>query len=208
MKRLWVLGAADPEMEAIETLLRACGERVEHALVRGERVSPAEAYHARLSSSADLRDVAEVYLVECDLVGNEIAQIDSVHRIDHHRPGDPGYDRPPAEFLSASSIGQVIRVLALTTDALRRLNWEPCYHRQPYGWQSQAPQYEPHYGYNHTRGRLGWIGSPARWAVGYPASYTSAVYVPHDLVLVAAADHCLGAARRGECPGVDPDALI
>src|SRR5690606_10871211 len=27
-------------------------------------------------------------------------------------------------------------------------------------------------------------------------------------VLIAAADHCLGAAYRGECPGVDPDELM
>jgi hypothetical protein len=31
--------------------------------------------------------------------------------------------------------------------------------------------------------------------------------VPYELVLVAAADHCLGAAYRGACPGVDPDDL-
>src|SRR5690606_15675856 len=31
---------------------------------------------------------------------------------------------------------------------------------------------------------------------------------PEAFVLVAAADHCLGAAYRGECPGVDPDALM
>lgn len=30
---------------------------------------------------------------------------------------------------------------------------------------------------------------------------------PHDLLLTAAADHCLGAAYRGECPGIDPEAL-
>src|SRR5690606_36820249 len=32
--------------------------------------------------------------------------------------------------------------------------------------------------------------------------------IPHDLVLTAAADHCLAAAYRGECPGVDPDTLM
>src|SRR5690606_25622302 len=41
--------------------------------------------------------------------------------IDHHRPGDPGYGRPPEEFLAASSIGQVITELA----RLGRLPPEP-----------------------------------------------------------------------------------
>ena len=31
--------------------------------------------------------------------------------VDHHRPGDPGYGRPPAEFLAASSLGQVLALL-------------------------------------------------------------------------------------------------
>src|SRR5690606_30450868 len=32
--------------------------------------------------------------------------------------------------------------------------------------------------------------------------------IPADHVLAAAADHCLAAAYRGECPGVDPDVLM
>jgi hypothetical protein len=34
------------------------------------------------------------------------------------------------------------------------------------------------------------------------------VAIPHDIVMAAAADHCLEAAYRGRCPGVDPDALM
>src|SRR5690606_26369207 len=37
----------------------------------------------------------------------------------------------------------------------------------------------------------------------------SAVYTaPQEVVFAAAADHCLAAAYRGECPGVEPDALM
>src|SRR5690606_10629563 len=32
--------------------------------------------------------------------------------------------------------------------------------------------------------------------------------IPRPLIYAAAADHCLGAAYRGECPGVDPDELM
>src|SRR5690606_38920003 len=103
--RIWVLGAPDPEMAAIESLLRECGERVEYALDdRGERVTPATAYRC---PPLKVPAGSTVYAVEC------IATLPKGWaRIDHHRPGDPGYGRPPAEFLSASSIGQVIAELA------------------------------------------------------------------------------------------------
>jgi hypothetical protein len=109
--RLWILGAADPEMEAIEALLRECGERVTHADRRGQRVTPGDAYRADLPLCVP--DVAEYIWVESDhdhaVFPDEVTE----RRIDHHRPGDPGYGRPPAEFLSASSIGQVLEVLGV-----------------------------------------------------------------------------------------------
>jgi len=40
-----------------------------------------------------------------------------------------------------------------------------------------------------------WVSRPT-WAT-----------IPEDIVMVAAADHCLEAAIRGRCPGVDPDDL-
>ncbi len=44
------------------------------------------------------------------------------------------------------------------------------------------------------------------WVVGLPAQ--ARARIPSDLVLTAAADHCLAAAYRGECPSVNPDALM
>jgi hypothetical protein len=41
---------------------------------------------------------------------------------------------------------------------------------------------------------------------GHPPQWR-AVEIPHHLLLVAAADHCLAAAYAGRCPGVDPDDL-
>jgi hypothetical protein len=87
----------------------------------------------------------EVVMVECDLEPH-VTRGSHIERIDHHRAGDRGYGRPPAEFASASSIGQVAAALGL----------------------EMTP----------------------------------------GLLLVAAADHCLAAAYRGECPGVDPDELM
>ena len=206
--RIWVLGAPDPEMEMIERTLRECGETVVYAAdARGERVTAGTAYRGEslvtdVGNHPCTSGVTDVYLVECELLtpdvrfepGEDICHPElagrTVRRIDHHRPGDPGYGRPPSEFLEASSIGQVIAELA-------RLG------RLPSPWQ---------------RGQLS-AGTPGQWVLrGYRGMWTvaeaveyprhrRAVYVPIDIILAAAADHCLGAAYRGECPGVDPDAL-
>lgn len=146
--RLWVLGAPDPEMELIERLLRGLGESIVYATDEsGRRVHPGSAYRCPVPS---VPEGATVYAVECidELPAGWI-------RIDHHRPGDPGYGRPPSEFLPASSIGQVLV-------------------------------------------ELDRLGVAAR----IPAKAIL------DAILAAAADHCLAAAYRGECPGVDPDALM
>jgi len=143
-KRIWVLGASDPEMEAIEHLLRRAAERVVYATIAGRRVRPAEAYVDGLDAIESVDDV--VVLVECvpPVAAPEVVIVD------HHRPGDPGYGRPPEDFWAASSVGQVWALLGLP-----------------------APS-------RHSRA---------------------------ETKLVAAADHCLGAAYRGQCPGVDPDHL-
>lgn len=146
---VFVLGAADPEMRAIESLLSASGAPFVHAAVGKQRVYPANAYKAKVPRAAAeaLRRGDRVYLVEC--VAHAPLQ---ALRIDHHHPGDPGYGHPPAQFWEASSIGQTVR--ALVND------------------------------------------------VGVPVAVTG------EMRMVAAADHCLGAAYRGECPGIDPEALM
>src|SRR5690606_34536203 len=109
---IWVLGAPDPEMEMIERLLVDAGEHVEYATVWRDggrrRVTPAEAYAPDVAIGDGLRGLrATAYMVECApavLVGSSIEGIDWAGvaiKIDHHRPGDPGYGRPPAEFLPA-----------------------------------------------------------------------------------------------------------
>lgn len=161
--RVWILGASDPEMTMIEKLLRDCGEHVAYATVGGKRVHPGNAYAA--SDCRWTLDPADctgpswsgvTHMVECCAI-QTAGILPTVVIIDHHRPGDPGYGRPPAEFLAASSIGQVVAELA----RLRGCDAEDA------------------------------LCSASR-----------------EIVLCAAADHCLAAAYRGECPGVDPDALM
>lgn len=229
--RIWVLGAPDPEMEAIEKLLRECGEHVVYATTpAGERIRPGQQ-----ASPVHIGDATTVYTVECDPplacgtaedesdVGQVVIDGElyasarncrgiSVIRIDHHQPGDPGYGRPPAEFLAASSIGQVLAELArlgrLPPEQIAggRLAW----YRGP---SLNGPgMYGPPAGVIRHRHRddVRQIGScQSGWHVLEPdPAGVRAVAIPDDLVLCAAADHCLGAAYRGECPGVDPDALM
>lgn len=148
MERVWILGASDPEMQMIEDLLVKSGEKVAYAVFGGKRVSPPTAYRADgyqfATDCGMVGDESEFILVECDVATPD----DSPRRvIDHHREGDPGFGRPPQDFLAASSIGQVV------------------------DWLSDVPGSE-------------------------------------EIRLCAAADHCLGAAYAGRCPGVDPDALM
>src|SRR5690606_3150380 len=90
----------------------------------GERVHPGNAYRCPIPVAPE---GATVYAVEC---------IDTLPegwvRIDHHRPGDPGYGRPPSEFLSASSLGQVITALGQVTS-------------YPAAWQRVAVPRHPHW---------------------------------------------------------------
>jgi len=142
--RLFVLGAPDPEMVTIAALLDHAGQPYVAAWHDGRRVDPGTAYRTNGFSAAPPAAVGFVQ-VECAWAdGFDPGPV--VDRMDHHRPGDPGFGRPPADYWAASSLGQVATTLGL----------EP------------TPQWR----------------------------------------LVAAADHCLAAAYRGQCPGVDPDALM
>ncbi len=166
MVSYYILGASDPEMAAIERLALDAGQMVVYALAGdGQRVTPAAAYQAA-ALTAPVPAGVRVVAVECG--GSAVDHL--VHqRVDHHRPGDPGYGRPPAEFLPASSVGQV---WLLTSN-----------HRE----------------FVYDDGS--WYSSD-----GYEPRHEAAV--PIEIVLTAAADHCLTAAYRGDCPGVDPDDLM
>lgn len=182
-----ILGASDPEMEAIENLLRGAGVAVVYATVDGVRVHPGNAYSPECTwhdPSDDPYEWDEIVTVECC----PTTRVST--RIDHHREGDPGFGRPPSEFLTASSLGQVISWLA-------RIGRFP---RVGVGGVS-----------TRSPGEIWQMSTDAMWCVCVASEYGAQpidVVIPHDLVLTAAADHCLGAAYRGECYGVDPDTLL
>lgn len=172
--RIWTLGAPHPEMEMIERLLRHCGETVVYATMPdGQRVRPETAYRCPIP---DVPADATVYAVEC---------IDTLPdgwiRIDHHRPGDPGYGRPPEEFLPASSLGQVIAELARQESL-------------PAGWRCEEQGLE-----SAPVGCIKWNQYGPYWHVGItPADaarrftwgellYDHSLVLPVDIVLAAAA---------------------
>jgi hypothetical protein len=136
-------------MHAIEELLAGLRLPFVFATIGRKRVYPGNAYRAAMppAAMAALHMDKDVYLVEC--VGDAPR---AARRIDHHRPGDPGYGQPPTGFWAASSLGQTVAVLR--------------------------------------------------------AQLACDIVVTPSMRLVAAADHCLGAAYRGECPAVEPDALL
>lgn len=111
-KLLAILGASDPEMQASESLLVECGITVAYAVgPDGERVHPGNAYRAvgfRLGDEILDSWEGPVLAVEC---GGDAPVFAEATVIDHHREGDPGFGLPPARFLEASSIGQLIALL-------------------------------------------------------------------------------------------------
>lgn len=114
---IFVLGAQDPEMREIERALRCAERPFVHAAKEGERVTSRTAYLAdgvvRMSRggramAAVLPPQAPAVFVECSIRGHE-----PVLRVDHHRPGDPGYERVPQDYLQGSSLGQVLSLLEM-----------------------------------------------------------------------------------------------
>lgn len=191
---MFILGAPDPEMAAIEAVVRAAGHPVRYATHGGARVRPETAYKADPIDVGDIVALAVIaVLVECQpaYVIDSSCTVEPMPRdvpcvtIDHHRPGDPGFGRPPAEFLSASSLGQVLLLLA----------HECGYEQTAFTLVGPADAKIWHLS-AWTDGRGNRVGG----STGY--------HVRPEHVLCAAADHCLAAAYRGECPGVDPEALM
>lgn len=107
IKRLFVLGAKDPEMDRIEELLTANGQIFVQATKNGRRVNPGNAYDADFTDDIAFTG-GELVFVECAIPE---APRDIV--IDHHRPGDPGYDKGADDYFSASSIGQLYALLGI-----------------------------------------------------------------------------------------------
>lgn len=183
---MWILGADDSEMRAIEVLLRKAGQSFIYAMAtdRGgniQRVAPGQ--------------VATGPAIDGDVVAVEVAGPWGQPAVDHHGEHERA-SWGPDRFLSASSIGQVIERLA-TLGAI------------PDGGLLDLTAPRPWARYRITGER------PEQWAQagefylsgdGWAVSLGGGWYahVPTELVFEAAADHCLAAAFAGKCPGISP----
>ncbi len=103
-KSVFVLGADDPEMRRMESWLEELNYEFIYGEHQGERCSPRTAYIA----DNDLLSYRghEIIFVECSVTGTQPFKV-----IDHHRPGDYGYDMGYERYFEASSLGQLLRFL-------------------------------------------------------------------------------------------------
>jgi hypothetical protein len=121
---LFILGALDPEMREIERVLGMHGYPVAWAAVGRQRCSSATAYDADAALHMERgRQQAQLILPRQPVVFVECAirRIDPVLRIDHHNPGDAGFDCGPQDYLRGSSLGQLLTLLNLEPDPTQRL---------------------------------------------------------------------------------------
>lgn len=178
-----VLGASDYEMHAIQQLALSAMRMgmvtgVLQALNgQGTPVIGGEAYTVAWPVAVDVHSI----WIECGPApeGSVV--------IDHHRPGDPGFGRPPSEFWEASSLGQFVCFLE------GQLEWA-C---------SDTPE----------DGRAGYLLESLLLGTQLPGISTddlllggrekAAAEIMEELWYIAAADNCLAAASLGKCLGID-----
>jgi len=104
---VYILGAKDSEMDAIESVLKAEGLPYGYALNgKGQRVFPAEAYKFSSQSKGTINDAEEFFYIECAPVGFKADA-------DHHNKGDRGFGLPAHQAVAASSLGQVCEHLGI-----------------------------------------------------------------------------------------------
>ncbi len=106
--RLFILGADDPEMRAMKELLALAGQKWEQATHQSQPVSPGTSYQADTPiGKAD----HYIFIECCPKFGYDVCRT-TYTVIDHHRPGDPGFDLPAEKYWEAASIGQLTRYLS------------------------------------------------------------------------------------------------
>lgn len=204
---VFILGRADVEMVAISDLLLENHFPVFQGIVRGKPANVKSAYHleaVRPKEGCDesllsllKKEDAEVVFIECDSesIRRRVEQTQHHYiQIDHHHPGDFGFETDPMWYLSGSSIGQVLEYLVHHTDAaLAEFEWVTVPEDELDGWE------EPGITFNLTQ---------QEWQIQrFRNGSWERAPVPERYRLVAAADHCLASAYQGMCPGVDPVTL-
>jgi hypothetical protein len=204
---VFILGRADVEMVVIEELLRDNGFPVFQGVVRGKAANVKNAYHLEAVRPKEgtndsllsllKKEDAEVVFIECDSesIRRRVEQTHHTHlQIDHHHPGDFGFDTDPMWYLSGSSLGQVLEYLVWHTDApLTEFEWHPV--------NPEDLEQDDGCGITFDLVNVEWQIHRIR------NGQREYAIIPEYYRWVAAADHCLASAYQGMCPGVDPEAL-
>jgi hypothetical protein len=97
----FILGAADPEMVAIEEMVIKSYHGVVYAMV---------------GVVIPILPGSTLIGVECAVTGITLDVV-----VDHHRPADPGYGKEPAQYWEASSNGQASALLGIQPKAQMQL---------------------------------------------------------------------------------------
>ncbi len=143
----FVLGAQDPEMREIQRVVDSEHLAWAHAARHKRRCNPRTAYAAdgvvrvgadQIPRPAVLPPKAPAVFVECTVLGME-----PVVRVDHHHPGDPGYEVEPERFMEGSSLGQVLRLLEREPTETQRL-LAASDHCLTAAYQGRCPGVDPH----------------------------------------------------------------
>lgn len=187
---LWVLGAADREMAAIETLLKGAQQEIVYAYdTNGIRVTNFNAYKAELPGVLKRDPETSVITVECNWSHKyrsvKLRRLFAISdRMYGHWIDVISTATLAKEFMAISSLGKVIRYLV-------ERDLGPL-------WPQHAQTIRKE---RHTKGdiyyHLDW-----GWVVQTQTNETF-MEIPKELVLVAAGDMCLNLAYRGQACGVD-----
>lgn len=104
---LFILGAEDPEMRRVIEILAFEGIAWVFATHNGQQGDVNTAYKADVPKNSSGRFL---YCIECDFQNPGLVK-PAPHYIDHHRLGDAGFNEPPENSWSASSLGQLCTLL-------------------------------------------------------------------------------------------------
>lgn len=207
----FILGAPDAEMSAIEELLRQL--QIPYALAAsgpGQRIGSGQIPSGYLAGEGPYWMNAEgaffVKLPEMPLVSVEVpGGVPDAIVVDHH-DDHPLASARPEEAIPASSLGQVIRLLASKGVGLSPLGWEQVEaigaDQEPGEWIFDGDA-DSGFGFGDEEDpeEVGY----GEWLIFVEPEL--ALRVPDEIVAICAADHCLAAAFAGSVPGVAPETV-
>ena len=112
-KHVIIFGAPDIEEQRARKVAALHGCILATATIAGAPVNPMTAYKAdgyRIDAG-EVGAETECIIFECS--PSAASGLMVVARCDHHNPGDTGFGLPPAQYLEASSLGQMLQFLGI-----------------------------------------------------------------------------------------------